>query len=211
MPSLLAVVVAGALFFDPPAEPPASGVVGSVIGGLPAASSDDVDERGGPPLAAAIRQATVVVLAEIVETHDVAETPVEEAEVRLVLHGDPGVSRVFYAVSGCGCGVPEKARPGTAVLLLLTSGEEVQQTRRFWQALDGIARPSEFFDVVWSGGGRLAAGPDGLVETWLSLPTSVPSQRDADGRGRPRARRVALDALVAWIQEQASATEEPLP
>jgi hypothetical protein len=128
-----------------------------------------------------------------------------------VLRGDPGVSRVFYAVSSCGCGEAEKAKPGTPVLLLLSSGAELQQTRRFWQALDRIARPSEFFDVVWGESGRLAAGADGLVATWFSLPPAVPFQRIADDAGRTHGRRVALDALVAWILEHVAAAEDPLP
>jgi hypothetical protein len=219
MPSLLALFAAGAFALEPPPPPvetPSNGVVGSVIGGLPSAAPvgslpDEGVERGAPSLTAALGEAAHVVLAEVVDTHDVAGTPVEEAEVRLVLRGDPGVARVFYTVSSCGCGEPEKAKPGTPVLLLLAPGADVQQTRRFWQALDRIAKPSDFFDVVWSGSGRLVADADGLVETWLSLPASVPARRVGESSGRLAGKRVALDALVAWIQERAAEAEQPLP
>lgn len=217
MPIRLALVVAGSFFLEPPppVEAPSSGVVGSVIGGVPSggpvAASDDLAEHAGPPLHVALEQAVHVVLAEVVDTHDVAGTPVEEAEIRLVLRGDPGVARVFYTVSPCGCGEPEKATPGAPVLLLLASGAEVAQTRRFWQALDKVARPSEFFDVVWGGAGRFAPDADGLAETWLSLPPGVPTQPSVATGGRPASRRVALDSLVAWIQASTAAAEDPLP
>ncbi|MFN8091876.1 MAG: hypothetical protein U0599_06560 [Vicinamibacteria bacterium] len=215
MPSLLALAVAGAFALEPPSppvEPPPAGIVGSVLGEIPSVGQDaESGEYEGPPFEVVAGAAAHLVLAEVVATHDVAGTVVEEAEVRLVLKGDPGTARVFYVLPSCGCGGPEKAKPGTPLLLFLGPGESVTETRRFWQALDRVAKPSEFFDVALGENGRLAADGDGLVETWFSLPATVPAEAVLDGRGRRRAKRVALDALVGWIQAGAAEAEQPLP
>jgi hypothetical protein len=102
----------------------------------------------------------------------------------------------------------EQTKPGTRVLLLLSAGAEVRERRAFWQALDKLARPGEFFDLFWGPGGRLAADADGLVETWLTLPESLPAQPTAGVRAGVR--RVAIDALVAFVQDRLAAPDEPL-
>jgi hypothetical protein len=206
-------VLALAIAFSAPAplEPPVD-ASGSAIGVAGSVSGAPAEEEGRPPLLGALQQAQHVVLAEVAATHDVAGETVEEATVTRVLKGSPGVSRVFYTISSCGCGAAarDKPKPGTPVLLLLTAGTEVEQKRSFWQALDELARPAEFFEVAWGGLGRLAADENGFVETWLALPDPVAAQPVAGGAGRAGVRRVALDTLVAWVEDRLAASGEPL-
>jgi 8-oxo-dGTP diphosphatase len=169
-----------------------------------------VEDDYRPSLIQALQQAQHVVLAEVVDTHEVEGEAVEEAAITQVLKGAPGVSHVFYRTRACNCetAMAEQTKPGTPVLLLLSAGAEVRERRAFWQALDKLARPGEFFDLFWGPGGRLAADADGLVETWLTLPESLPAQPAAGVRAGVR--RVAIDALVAFVQDRLAAPDEPL-
>jgi hypothetical protein len=208
MVSVLALTVVAAFALDPPVGPSEPAVDSPVDdAGVPSGVTGEPDDGGRLPLQFALAQAELVVLAEVVTTHDVAGEPVEEAAVTRVLKGTASVSRVLYALPSCGCGGPARSKAGTPLLLFLGSGTEVQQTRRFWRALDDVAKPDEFFDVFWSGAGRLTAGEDGLAETWLGVPETVPSQAIA---GRARVRKVGLDSLAAWIEERQAAADTPL-
>jgi hypothetical protein len=188
MLSALPLIIAASFAFEPPLE-----------------------EDGRPTFLAALQQAPSVVVAEVVETHDLEGEPVEEATITQVLKGAPGVNRVLYRTSSCSClSELQKAKAGTPVLLLLSPGTDVRERRSFWQALDKVARPGEFFDLSWGPLGRLLPDGDGFVETGLPLPDSLPARTSGGSRGTRERRLVAFDVLVAWIQDRLAASEEPL-
>ncbi len=173
------------------------------------------DEPAGPPISAALEQSPYVVLAEIVESHDLAGATVEEATVTQVLKGSLDAGRIFYRIDSCGCGPrPTAPKAGSRVLLLLSPGSEVQERRSFWQALDRIARPEEFFEIVWGPTGRLVPDPNGFVTPFLALPESVPTRSvvaTADATAdAPVRRQVAFDVLLAWLQDHLAAAGAPL-
>lgn len=178
---------------------------------LASLAADTPPDETGPPFSAALEQATYVVLAEIAETHEVAGETVEEATVTQVLKGSLGAGRIFYKADSCGCtSSPTKAKAGSRVLLLLSPGSEVQERRSFWQALDRLARPDEFFDLWWGPVGRLVPDAEGFVTMPLALPDSVPTRAATATSDSPSRRLVAFDVLVAWVQEHFAAADAPL-
>jgi hypothetical protein len=86
----------------------------------------------------------------------------------------------------------------------------VQERRSFWQALDRLARPDEFFDLGWGPVGRLVPDTEGFVTMPLALPDSVPPRSTAATADAPPRHLVAFDVLVAWVQEHFAAADAPL-
>ncbi len=168
------------------------------------------EEASGPSVATVLADSDSVLVGEVVETHELDGREVEEAAVRSVLKGRLDTARVLYE-SPVSCWPPRKPETGTTVLLFLKAGDEVRQHRRFWKALDQVASPSEFFELVAWGRGRLEPDAKGLVDLGdLEVDAELPVQTQGDDRSPTRKRLVPLTALIEHIEKLLIGNEQPL-
>ena len=118
----------------------------------------------GLPLESLLGEASLVVVGEAVEIHELDGTSVEEVRILRTIKGAAPADRLYYA-QPCGCGgVPRLAEKGERLLLFLQSGEREVQTRAFWKALDDLTTSDAFLALSGYQMGRFLAGADGLVE-----------------------------------------------
>jgi hypothetical protein len=159
-------------------------------------------------LAELAKRADQILVGKVVALHNPGGHRVAEVEVVRVIKGPPTLEAFFVlAEATWTCDISE-AKKGETALFFLAPGEDFEASRGFWRALDRLRRGAPFFQIEWSGRGRMPLRQvDGVdfVTLWTSdvrLPKAIETVDGPEAEYASFIRSVRLDDILAEVEGQ---------